>query len=202
MKRMARTASLSGLLAVVWTGCTASSTAPLGPSVVDQQSAPSLCVGACGGFQAALLGGLAQTFTVAGIGQLTGADLWVSGAAFNPPQAPPVVSSDIVVQVRSTSGGVPTSSVLASGTISQSMVPVNPSSGTALSATHVDFAPQIAVTKGQVLSLTLPGTVTAAWLGNSAAPYARGQSLSFDLAGSLSWVPAGGGFYFRTYIAQ
>jgi hypothetical protein len=199
---VARETALVALLAVIWSGCTASSTAPLGPPMVDQQIAPSICVGSCGGFQAALFGGLAQTFTVAGRGRLTGADLWVSGAPFNPPDAPPVVSSDILVQVRSTLASLPTSTVLASGIISQAVVPANPSSGSTLASTHVDFTPQIAVTPGQLLSLTLPGTVTAAWLGSNASSYSRGQGLVLDSTNSLLWVNTGSSFWFRTYIAQ
>jgi len=201
MEQLARKTASVGLLAVIWSGCTTSPTASSDPSVVDQQYAPSICVGACGGFQAALLGGLAQTFTVAGTGRLTGADLWVSGAPFNPPEAPPVVSSDILVQVRSTLANLPTSTVLASGIIAQTLVLANPNSGSTLSPTHVDFTPEVTVTPGQLLSLTLPGTVTAAWLGSKASSYSRGQSLSFDPTSSL-WINTGSSFWFRTYIAK
>jgi hypothetical protein len=202
MKKMARKIAFVALLAVVWSACAASAMAPSPAPVVDQQFAPSICTGACGGFQAALLGGLAQTFTVSGNGRLTGADLWVSGAPYNPPQAPPVVSSDLLVEVRSTLASLPTSTVLASGIISQAMVPANPNSGSTISSTHVDFTPQVTVTPGQLLSLTLPGTVTAVWLGGKGSSYSRGQSLSFDPTNSLLWVNTGNSFYFRTFITK
>jgi hypothetical protein len=207
MDQMTRKAAFIGLLAVIWSGCTASSTAPSLPPVVDQEFAPSAVTD--GNFHMALVG-LAQTFTVATSGgRLTGADVWISGEPYDTAQRPPSVSSDILVQIRSTAGGLPTQTVLTSGSIPQAMVPAYPYSGS-LSVTHVDFTPQPIVTSGQLLGLTLPATVNAVWFGSVDCPagaggpchgFPRGQGLSFDPTRS-SWVNTGSSLFFRTYITK
>jgi hypothetical protein len=202
-----RRPALVGLLTVVLSGCAASSTAPSPPPVVDQEVAASIVTSV--NFHEALVG-LAQTFTVAtSTARLTGADLWISGEPYDPAQTPPMVSSDVLVQVRSTSASLPTPTVLTSGSIPQAMVPAYPYSGT-LSVTHVDFTPQPSVTAGQLLSLTLPATLNAVWFGIVDCPaggagachgYPRGQGLSFDPT-RLSWVNTGSSFFFRTYVTK
>ena len=143
----------------------------------------------------------AQSFTAGLTGQLTGADVLVfdgtSGFGGNPP---PV--SDMTVQIRAVSGGVPTDTVLASYTVPASNLVANPNG----QFTHVDFPTGVSVTPGQVFALTIGGAGVGCYLQAGAdATYAGGQAFVKSHAG-YPWAPypdPGGrtaDFLFRTYV--
>jgi hypothetical protein len=143
----------------------------------------------------------AQSFTAGVAGQLTGADILAfdgtSGFGGNPP---PV--SDMTVQIRTLSGGVPTTTVLASSTIPASSLVANPND----QFTHVDFPTGVIVMPGEVLALTIGGAGVGCYLQTgSDATYGGGQGFVQQHA-AYSWAPypnPGGGtadFLFRTYV--
>lgn len=140
-----------------------------------------------------------QTFTGSVSGQLTGADIVVGFAAFGGPPR------DVIVQVRSTSGGLPVSSTMTSGRIPASAVPED-----ALRAfTHVEFAPAVTVTAGQTLALvvfTEEDNGNMQCLGTTGANYSGGNYV-FS-AGGVTWRlgqfsgGAQGDLFFQTYVAR
>jgi hypothetical protein len=155
--------------------------------------------------------GIGQTFTVGANGGLTGADLFLavwSGA----------VPTDVLVEVRTTSGNLPTSTVVGRGTVAAANIPNVNSSPSLLNANslsfsvHVDFASSISVSAGQVLALVCflttslpPPTVGPGLLGadSSMVTYSGGQAV---VGTGESWFPFGVGtvadFFFRTYVAR
>ncbi|HEV2211054.1 MAG TPA: hypothetical protein VG167_19960 [Verrucomicrobiae bacterium] len=144
---------------------------------------------------------LAQSFTAGVAGKLTGADIlafdgtsWFGG---NPPAV-----SDMTVQIRTFSGGVPTATVLATWTVPASNLVPNPNG----QFTHVDFPNGVLVAPGQVFALTLSGAGVGWYLqAGSDATYAGGQAFVKAHAG-YAWTPypdPGGrtaDFLFRTYV--
>ena len=143
----------------------------------------------------------AQSFTVGVGGQLTGADILAfDGTSWFGGNPPPV--SDMTVQVRTFSGGVPAATVLASGTVAASNLVSNPNG----QFTHVDFPAGVVVVPGQVLALTIGGRGVGCYLQlGSDATYAGGQA--FEQPHALyPWAPYSdpGGraadLLFRTYV--
>jgi hypothetical protein len=117
------------------------------PFVIDQQFAPSIPPGS-GEFLASVqplsLGPTyGQVFTVGISGRLAAADLLLNTGA------PGRGSSDVIVTVTSTSGGFPTSTFLAQGTVSGTNIP----GGLNVPFTRVDFASRPQVVAGQQLAL-------------------------------------------------
>jgi hypothetical protein len=119
-----------------------------------------------------------------------------------------ILIEDVLVQIRATSGGFPTSTVLTSGTISGGSIPYGFSPIVPL--THVNFSSAISVTAGQQLALLffdLSSTshVNVDLQNGAADPYAGGQAVIFA---SGAWVPATTIFlhlgfddwFFRTYV--
>jgi hypothetical protein len=143
----------------------------------------------------------AQSFTAGVAGQLTGADILAfDGTSWFGANPPPV--SDMTVQIRTFSGGVPTATVLASYTVPASNLVANPDG----QFTHVDFPTGVIVTPGQVLALSIGGAGVGCYLQvGSDATYAGGQAFVKGHAG-YAWAPypdPGGrtaDFLFRTYV--
>lgn len=144
-----------------------------------------------------------QSFTVGVAGLLSGADLLVfDGSSWF--GASQVVATDITVQIRTLVSGLPTETVLASGTIPASSLPTSPGS----QFTHVNFLSGIAVEPGQTLALTISGAADG-WSGQigTSATYPGGLALTRSHAG-YDWVPLSvvdpggreGDFLFRTYV--
>jgi len=144
---------------------------------------------------------LAQSFTVGTGGLLTGADILAFDAT---PEfgsgAPPV--SDMVVQIRGFSAGLPTATILASFTVPASNLLVNPNG----QFTHVDFATGVPVVPGQVLGLSISGAGVGwdlQW--GTAATYPDGQGFVRPHEG-YAWMPLTdtgnrpSDFLFRTYV--
>jgi hypothetical protein len=152
-----------------------------------------------------------QTLTVGVNGRLTGADLFF---VVEPGASP----TDVLVEVRSTSANLPTSTVLASGFIVATNIPNANSSSSVLNATnvsfavHVDFTAPVTVSNGEVLALVCslatslpsatPGPTLLAAI-SSMATYSQGQA--FFGRGQL-WSSFGGAspvdFFFRTYVVR
>ena len=143
----------------------------------------------------------AQSFTAGTAGLLTGADILAfdgtSGFGGNPP---PI--SDMTVQIRAFSGGVPTSAVLASATVPGSNLVAHPNG----QFTHVDFPTGVIVAPGQVLALTIGGAGIGCDLQvGAAATYAGGKAFTQGHVG-YPWTPypdPGGrsaDFLFQTYV--
>lgn len=143
----------------------------------------------------------AQSFTAGLAGLLTGADILAfdgtSGFGGNPP---PV--SDMTVQIRTLSGGVPTDTVLASYTVPASNLVAHPNG----QFTHVDFSTGVPVAPGRALALTIGGAGVGCYsqVGPDAT-YAGGQAFVKSHAG-YPWTaypnPGGGtaDFLFQTYV--
>ena len=143
-----------------------------------------------------------QSFTAGLAGQLTGADVLVfDGTSWFGGNPPPV--SELTVQIRTCSGGVPTAIVLASYTVPASNLVSNPNG----QFTHVEFPTGVLVTPGQVLALTLGGAGIGCYLQAGAnATYAGGQAFVQEHAGEpwIAYPNPGGGtadFLFQTYVS-
>ena len=144
----------------------------------------------------------AQSFTAGIAGQLSGADILAfDGTSWYGANPPPV--SDMTVQIRTVSGGVPAPTVLASATAPASSLVANPNG----QFTHVDFPAGVSVTPGEVLALTIGGAGVGCYLQTgSDAAYGGGQALVQSHAG-YAWAPypdPGGrtaDFLFRTYVS-
>jgi PEP-CTERM motif len=144
-----------------------------------------------------------QTFTVGISGRLVGADLALD--AVRPGRA----LNNVLVEVTTTLGGFPTSTVLGNGTIPGASIPLWSSSGL---FSHVDFLSAPAVTAGQQLALLFFGEGNLTDDPNILVQnspdvlYPGGQAVIFA---SGAWHPAvnffGGwpgsdNFWFRTYV--
>ena len=143
----------------------------------------------------------AQSFTVGTAGLLTGVDLLVfDGTSWFGANSPPV--SDMTVQIRTVTGGVPSATILASSIVPASNLVPHPNG----QFTHVNFPTGITVAPGQVLALTIAGVGVGCYLQTgSTATYPAGQAFTKTHAGS-PWTPypdPGGGsadFLFQTYV--
>jgi hypothetical protein len=143
----------------------------------------------------------AQSFTAGAAGLLTGADVLAFDAtSWYGANSRPV--SDMTVQIRPVSGGVPMDTVLASYTVPASNLMANPNG----EFTHVDFPTGVVIVPGQVLALTIGGAGVGCYLQlGSDATYAGGSALVKGHAG-YAWAPypdPGGrsaDFLFRTYM--
>ena len=116
---------------------------------------------------------------------MTGADLLAFDAtAWFGSGAPPV--SDLIVQIRSLSGGVPSDTVLASRTVPAASLLANPNG----QFTHVNFLASFPVVAGQVLSLGISGAGVG-WFEQVGDPatYAGGQAFDRPHAGN-AWEPS------------
>ena len=144
---------------------------------------------------------LAQTFTVGAAGLLSGADVLVfDGTSWYGAGSPPV--SDMTVQIRALSAGVPSAEVLASATVPASNIAANPNG----QFTHVEFPTNPVVLPGQMLALTIGGVGIGWYLQiGTDATYPGGQAFTQAHA-SFPWTlyPDPGGrstdFLFRTYV--
>lgn len=136
---------------------------------------------------------IGQTFTVGLAGGLSEIQVLLSKGATGAPR-------DVLWQLRTTNAGLPTSTVLRSGTIGFGDVPV----GTSFVAEAV--TPPLPVQIGDVLCIVLVPTAVfpetpMSWLGLVSNPYPAGTGYR-DNAGS-SWLPASTldvDFGFRTVV--
>ena len=188
------------LAAAVGSLIPAYSSQPAGAAVVDQY----FTNGSASGSAATSLTGdtwLAQSFTVGVGGLLTGADLLAFDATSEYGSgAPPL--SDMIVQIRGFSTGLPTDTVLASYTVPASNLLADPHG----QYTHVDFSTGVPVAPGEVLGLAINGVGVGWYLQwGAAATYNDGQGFVRPHEG-FAWMPLvdngnrPSDFLFRTYV--
>lgn len=134
----------------------------------------------------------AQTFTVGVEGLLTRVDL----IGVNHHRC--FATENLVVELRATAGGVPTSTILASRVLLPASIP------TVSGTVTVDFsATPVAVQVGDVLAIVLrsnaaPSGCTYAWDGDVPGTYAGGGSfISFD---GITWFDTPRDMGFRTFV--
>ena len=132
-----------------------------------------------------------ETFTAGITGQVDQVDLALS--EMGPPTA------DLIVEIRSVSGGVPTSTVLASTSIPNTGIP-------AVDAfVPITFASQASVTAGMqyaiVASSATPPGLNYRWAEAATAnPYAGGNAVNMAPASSGIWNTAPQDLAFKTYV--
>ena len=136
---------------------------------------------------------LAQTFTPAITGELDRADLLLSGSG----------SEDVTVEIRTTSAGSPTATVLATGTIAGSAIEDTPA------FLPVTFATPALVTAGTQYALVVYANASGdshGWdVQSGGDPYAGGQLLysnDYPPPPGASWTPypGSGDTAFKTYV--
>ena len=135
----------------------------------------------------------AQTFTAGVTGSLDHVDLNLSRSTCDP--------GPLTVQIRTTSGGLPTSTVLATATLPSSSV-----SSTGPSYVSVPFTqPPPSVSGAQyaivIGDLTAPSGCSYTWFGNTGNPYAEGQGELSSSNGESPWTAdPTNDFNFVTYV--
>jgi hypothetical protein len=177
-------------------------------SVLDQSSG-TLPTNGFGGFIADFGIDIAQTFTVGIGGILSGVDVAVARTGSDPVQ-------NLIVEIRSTSGGVPgaaVGTVLASAALTPAAIPdfggtttSGPYDLNAFAFIHVDLSgASLLVAPGDVLALTLrsealPGGY--AWAFTFGDPYAGGHGFyRANNPGTGDFIIGGADQMFRTYVA-
>lgn len=143
-----------------------------------------------------------QTFAVGISGQLVGADVALDAGDLGRPL------NNVLVEVTTTSGGLPTANVLASGIIPGASIPLFISTGL---LTHVAFSSAPTITVGQQLALLFFGedglgdNPNIALELSSGILYPGGQAVIFAFN---AWHPAADSFLgtsadfgFRTYVS-
>jgi uncharacterized repeat protein (TIGR01451 family) len=136
---------------------------------------------------------LGQTFTAGLSGTLDQVDLDLSFENVTDP-------GNLTVQIRTTSGGQPTSTVLASATVAESSV--SPTTPTFLSVPLSPGAPSVAGTVYAIVLLAPAGNANRAsgydW--QEASGYSRGGEWDSTDGGRTFFLQGGGGFAFRTHV--
>ena len=135
-----------------------------------------------------LSAGSAQTFTAGISGGLDQADLMLKRMGTPP---------DVTVEIRTTSGGVPTATVLATGTIGAAAL------GTTPAFVPVTFATPAPVTAGTQYALVAYATSGARWAYRQDDFYPGGQVfITSDNPPGANWTGlAFNDFAFRTYVS-
>jgi hypothetical protein len=134
----------------------------------------------------------AQTFTVGVTGTLTSVDVQIAKGS--------TTGSDLVVDVRTTTGGVPSSDagILATMSVPASAVSTSPT----FSLFSVDFtAFNLGVNTGDVLAVVLSSAATDnyLWRATSANGYSGGGAFNFSL-GSWNTSSSFGDLMFQTWV--
>jgi hypothetical protein len=158
---------------------------PSGVAVLDQSFSPDL-----GGSNFPYGTGsstLAQTFTVGITGLLSEVDVTLSS----------VVSTNVPLEIRRTSGGVPTSQVLIATTVS--VTAAQPVFSWSLFRADLS-ASGLRVNAGDVLAIVLPGvsnSLQVSWAGKigADATYPGGRNF-------FNGTAVGGDFVFRTFVSN
>jgi hypothetical protein len=137
----------------------------------------------------------AQTFTAGISGQLDQVDLLLRRIG-DP--------GDLTVEVRTVSGGVPSSTVLASETVAQASVPTGGVPGwvsVALSpAAPSSAGTQYAIVLSAPTADPIPDN-SYSWSAKSGDPYPAGQAL-FSTDGGATWGAQPADFAFKTYVVS